>query len=131
MTKRKRYNMHAAGTRERIDRIVHGAFVTEGTMVAFPPCFPGVTLPVAADECHITALDVAADGIVYAGTSGRAAHLLVGMFQAATQIQEMTLSFIPKLGILAVVLIVAGPWMLRLVVNFTERLILSIPALIG
>lgn len=57
--------------------------------------------------------------------------LLVGMFQAATQIQEMTLSFIPKLGILAAALMVAGPWMLRLIVNFTERLILNIPTLIG
>ena len=53
-------------------------------MVAFPPCFPGVTLPIPADECHITALDVAADGMVYAGTSGPAAHLLVGMFHGVT-----------------------------------------------
>jgi hypothetical protein len=76
--------MHAPGTRERIAQIVHGAFVTEGTMVAFPPCFPGVTLPIPADECHITALDVAADGIVYAGTSGHVTHLLVGMFHGVT-----------------------------------------------
>ena len=48
MAKRKKYDMHAPGTRERIDQIVHGAFVTEGTMVAFPPCFPGVTQPLPA-----------------------------------------------------------------------------------
>jgi hypothetical protein len=84
VTKRTKYDMKAPGTRERIDQIVHGAFVTQGTMVAFPPCFPGVTLPVRADECHITALDVTADGIVYAGTSGYAAHLLVGMFHGVT-----------------------------------------------
>jgi hypothetical protein len=90
VTKRKKYDMQAPGTRQRIDEIVHGAFVTEGTMVAFPPCFPGVTTPVPADECHITALDVAADGMVYAGTSGAAsagssaAHLLVGMFHGVT-----------------------------------------------
>ena len=63
--------------------------------------------------------------------SALAIGLLIGMFQAATQIQEMTLSFIPKLGILAVVLMVAGPWMIGLVVNFTERLITNIPAFIG
>jgi hypothetical protein len=84
MAKRPTYDLSAPGTRERIDQIVHGAFVTEGTMIAFPPSFPGVTLPVPADECHITALDVAADGIVYAGTSGQAAHLLVGMFHGVT-----------------------------------------------
>lgn len=63
--------------------------------------------------------------------SALAIGLLVGMFQAATQIQEMTLSFIPKLGVMALALVVAGPWMLQLIVNFTRRLILSIPALIG
>ena len=63
--------------------------------------------------------------------SALAIGLLVGMFQAATQIQEMTLSFIPKLGIMALVLSVGGPWMLRLVVDFTERLFRNIPALIG
>jgi len=57
--------------------------------------------------------------------------LLIGMFQAATQIQEMTLSFIPKLAVMALALMMLGPWMIHLVVNFTERLFLSIPALIG
>jgi hypothetical protein len=81
---RMKYDLHSPGTQARVDQIVHGAFVTEGTMIAFPPCFPGMTTPVPADECHITALDVAADGIVYAGTSGYAAHLLVGMFHGVT-----------------------------------------------
>ena len=57
--------------------------------------------------------------------------LLVGMFQAATQIQEMTLSFIPKLAVMALALMLLGPWMIHLVVNFTERLFANIPALIG
>ena len=57
--------------------------------------------------------------------------LLIGMFQAATQIQEMTLSFIPKLAVMALALMLLGPWMIHLVVNFTERLYLNIPALIG
>jgi len=63
--------------------------------------------------------------------SALAVGLLVGMFQAATQIQEATLSFIPKLAIMAFALMAAGSWMLNLVVNFTRRLIENIPALIG
>jgi len=57
--------------------------------------------------------------------------LLIGVFQAATQIQEMTLSFIPKLGALVLVLVIIGPWMLQLLVSFAERLFLDIPGLIG
>ena len=57
--------------------------------------------------------------------------LLVGMFQAATQINEMTLSFIPKLLVLVVALIVAGPWMLSVIVNFTRQLMEQIPSLIS
>ena len=56
--------------------------------------------------------------------------LLIGMFQAATQINEMTLSFIPKLMVLVVALVVAGPWMLSVIMSFTTRLIREIPALI-
>jgi flagellar biosynthetic protein FliQ len=57
--------------------------------------------------------------------------LLVGMFQAATQIQEMTLSFIPKLAAMATVLLLTGTWMIHLLVDFTRRLIENIPSLIG
>jgi len=60
-----------------------------------------------------------------------AVGLMVGVFQAATQIQEMTLSFIPKLAILAAVLFVLGPWMLRMITSFAERMFLEIPGLIG
>lgn len=60
-----------------------------------------------------------------------AVGLLIGMFQAATQINEMTLSFIPKLLVLAAALTVAGPWMLRTFTVFTRRLIENIPSLIG
>ncbi len=56
--------------------------------------------------------------------------LLIGMLQAATQINEMTLSFIPKLGVLVVALLVAGPWMLATMIDFTRRLIESIPSLV-
>lgn len=57
--------------------------------------------------------------------------LLIGMFQAATQVNEMTLSFIPKLAIVAVALVVAGPWMLTTLISFTRELYENIPALIG
>ena len=57
--------------------------------------------------------------------------LLVSLFQAATQINEMTLSFIPKILAVFAVLIVAGPWMLGLIQDFTRDLFLSIPGLIG
>jgi flagellar biosynthesis protein FliQ len=57
--------------------------------------------------------------------------LLVGIFQAATQIHEMTLSFIPKLIGMATALVIAGPWMLKQLVSYTRLLIESIPSLIG
>jgi flagellar biosynthetic protein FliQ len=57
--------------------------------------------------------------------------LLVGVLQAATQINEMTLSFIPKLLALAAVLVIAGPWMLRTLIDYTRHLIESLPSLIG
>jgi len=60
-----------------------------------------------------------------------AVGLFIGVIQAATQIQEMTLSFIPKLLSLVVVLFLVGPWMLRLLVTFSERLFLDIPGLVG
>ena len=57
--------------------------------------------------------------------------LVVGLFQAATQINEMTLSFIPKVIAMAAVIVATGPWMLGLLVDYTRRLIESIPTLVG
>lgn len=59
-----------------------------------------------------------------------AVGLLVGVFQAATQINEMTLSFIPKLFAMAVALMLAGPWMLKLIVGYTRELFESIPGML-
>jgi flagellar biosynthetic protein FliQ len=56
---------------------------------------------------------------------------MIGVFQAATQIQEMTLSFIPKLMVLVFALLAAGPWMLRMLVEFTLRLFSEIPGMLG
>ncbi len=60
-----------------------------------------------------------------------AVGLLLSMFQAATQINEMTLSFIPKLIVTLLVVLMAGPWMLSLMINYTRRLMENIPYLIG
>jgi len=57
--------------------------------------------------------------------------LLVSMFQAATQINEMTLSFVPKLVVMFVTILFAGGWMLGILMDYTSRLIESIPTLIG
>jgi flagellar biosynthetic protein FliQ len=60
-----------------------------------------------------------------------AVGLIVGIFQAATQINEMTLSFIPKLLAMAAVLAFTGPWMIKSLVEYTRGLIESIPSLVG
>jgi flagellar biosynthetic protein FliQ len=57
--------------------------------------------------------------------------LIVAMFQAATQINESSLSFIPKLFVTLGVLLLAGPWLLKLLVGYTESLIMQLPYLIG
>jgi flagellar biosynthetic protein FliQ len=57
--------------------------------------------------------------------------LVISLFQAATQINEMTLSFIPKLLVTVGVLIFAGPYMIRLLMDYTLRLYQSIPEIIG
>ena len=53
------------------------------------------------------------------------------MFQAATQINEQTLSFIPKLVITFLTLLLAGPWMLRLLIEFSNHMITSIPSILA
>jgi flagellar biosynthesis protein FliQ len=57
--------------------------------------------------------------------------LVIGMLQAATQINESTLSFIPKLLMLVLTLFAAGPWILRVLIDFTRDLYAAIPTMIG
>lgn len=57
--------------------------------------------------------------------------LVVSIFQAATQINEMTLSFIPKLVAIFVALVVFGPWMLSILLDYMNNLISGIPGMIG
>ncbi len=87
---------------------------------------PEAVMEVAREAMYITML-LAAPLLL----SALAVGLIVGIFQAATQIQEMTLSFIPKLLAMAVALMVAGPWMLDVISTFTQRLFGDIPMLIG
>jgi hypothetical protein len=82
--KKKKFDLNSPGAQALIDEIVHGTFMKEGTMVAFPTCFPGASIPIVADESRITALDITPEGIVYGGTSGKRCHLFVGMFHGVT-----------------------------------------------
>ena len=57
--------------------------------------------------------------------------LIVSIFQAATQLNEATLQFVPKLVVMFLVLMLAGPWMLQYMIDYIQRLFESIPQLIG
>lgn len=56
--------------------------------------------------------------------------LLVGLFQTVTQINEMTLTFIPKIVVVGLVMLILGPWMLQVMMDFSTDLIMNIPELI-
>ncbi|MEQ1804613.1 MAG: flagellar biosynthesis protein FliQ [Burkholderiaceae bacterium] len=60
-----------------------------------------------------------------------AVGLLVSVFQAATQIHEATLSFVPKMVAAVAVLAIAGPWMLTTLVEYVQRTLQSIPSVVG
>ena len=87
---------------------------------------PETVMTVGTRALEITLL-LAAPLLLVALATG----LLVGVFQAATQINEMTLSFVPKLVAIFLALILAGSWMLGLLTDFTRRLYEAIPAMIG
>jgi flagellar biosynthetic protein FliQ len=63
--------------------------------------------------------------------AGLVVGLLVSIFQAATSIQEVTLSFIPKIVVTGAVIVIGGPWMLSQLMSYTQALYLSIPSLVG
>ena len=87
---------------------------------------PETVMTIGSRALEITML-LAAPLLLVALVTG----LVVGAFQAATQINEMTLSFIPKLLAIALALVVAGPWMLKVLVGYTRELFESIPSLIN
>ncbi len=74
-----------------------------------------------------TALLVAAPMFIVALVTG----LAISIFQAATQINESTLSFVPKLVMMFLTLLLAGPWMITIMTDYIRRLFESIPSLIG
>lgn len=80
-----------------------------------------------AQSAIVTTMLVAAPLLLAALVVG----LLVSVFQAATQINEMTLSFIPKLLAVALTLVGAGPWMLQVMTEFARQLLTGIPGSIG
>lgn len=85
------------------------------------------TISVIAQDTVLVAVKLMAPVLL----SSLAIGLLVAMFQAATQINEQTLTFIPKLVMVVVVLMIAGPWMLQVVIDYFQDLIRQIPTLIG
>lgn len=85
---------------------------------------PDMVIEIGRQALIVTAL-LAAPLLI----SALAVGLLVGMFQAATQIQDMTLSFIPKLIVLVIALGLTGHWMLRLLIDYTRNLFGMIPGL--
>jgi len=87
---------------------------------------PETVMTVGGRALEITMM-LAAPLLIVALVTG----LVVSALQAATQINEMTLSFIPKLIAISVTLMVAGPWMLKVLVSYTRELFESIPALIN
>jgi flagellar biosynthesis protein FliQ len=87
---------------------------------------PGMVMDIGRQAVEIT-LMLAAPLFLAALLTG----LIVSVFQAATQINEMTLSFVPKLIAIFLTLVVGGPWMLTLITDFATRLYESIPMLIG
>ena len=87
---------------------------------------PDLVMDILADALYLVVLVVA----VIVGPS-LAVGLLVSMFQAATQINEQTLSFLPRLLVTLAVIIVMGPWMVQQLIEYFERLVTNIPMLIG
>ncbi len=82
---------------------------------------------VMGTEAMKIALALAAPLLLVALITG----LVISMLQAATQINEMTLSFIPKILAVFLALVVAGPWMLNLLLDYVRSLFSNLPMMIG
>jgi flagellar biosynthetic protein FliQ len=87
---------------------------------------PETVMTIGSRALEITLL-LAAPLLIVALVTG----LIIGAFQAATQINEQTLSFIPKLLAMALAVVVSGPWMLKVIMSYTRELFESIPNLIN
>ena len=87
---------------------------------------PGTVMEIGRQAIEVTLL-MAAPMLLAALVVG----LIVSIFQAATQINESTLQFVPKLVVMFLVLLLVGPWMLQYLMDYIQRLFESIPQLIG
>jgi len=87
---------------------------------------PGVVMEIGRQAIEVT-LVMAAPALLSALVVG----LIISVFQAATQLNEATLQFVPKLVVMFLVLMLAGPWMLQYMIDYIQRLFESIPQLIG
>ena len=87
---------------------------------------PGVVMEIGRQALEVT-LMISAPLLITALVVG----LIISIFQAATQLNESTLQFVPKLVVMFLVLLLAGPWMLQYMIDYIQRLFESIPQLIG
>lgn len=87
---------------------------------------PGTVMEIGRQAIEVT-LTIAAPMLLSALIVG----LIVSIFQAATQLNEATLQFVPKLVVMFLVLLLVGPWMLQYLIDYIQRLFESIPQLIG
>lgn len=85
------------------------------------------TIMTMAYEAMLLALYIAGPLLI----TTLAVGLIVSIFQAATQINEMTLSFIPKLIAVGVVLVLLGPWLISLMVDYIQLMFTSIPTMVA
>lgn len=87
---------------------------------------PGTVMEIGRQAIEVTLL-MSAPALIAALVVG----LIISIFQAATQINESTLQFVPKLVVMFIVLLLAGPWMLQYLIDYIQRLFGNIPQLIG
>lgn len=87
---------------------------------------PGTVMEIGRQAIEVT-LMISAPMLLTALVVG----LIISIFQAATQLNESTLQFVPKLVAMLLVLLLAGPWMLQYLIDYIQRLLGSIPQLIG
>ena len=87
---------------------------------------PGIVMEIGRQAIEVTLL-ISAPMLLTELIVG----LIVSIFQAATQLNESTLQFVPKLVAMFVVLLLAGPWILQYLIDYIQRLFGSIPQLIG
>jgi len=83
-------------------------------------------IDIATKSIWVT-IKIASPALVAALVSG----VVISILQAATQINEQTLSFVPKILTMTIVMVLAGPWILKVILNFTINLFHQIPLIIG